>query len=156
MVLIVGSIVYIWVFRPHSSSIIITSQLFAQIAMILFLINVNMYFVFLVIRKTSQRKIKIALAKFSRQLMKWHIKIALMATAIIIGHVAINLLEIGPMIGYTHLKMLTGYFAFFFLVLTLLAGYLRHKKASGFRKKFHRTLAMVFTALILIHMFVFL
>lgn len=115
-----------------------------------------MYFVFLVIRKTSQRKIKIALAKFSRHLMKWHIKIALTATAIIIGHVTINLLKIGPMIGYTHLKMLTGYLTFLFLVPTLWAGYLRHKKASGFRKKFHRTLAIVFTALIFIHMVIFL
>jgi hypothetical protein len=152
--LIVGSMVYIWFFRPHDSSLIVTSQLLAQIAMILFLINVNMYFIFLVIRKTSQRKIKIILAKFSRQFMKWHIKIAVTGTIIILGHVLINLFTIAPLIGFTHIKMLTGYLAFTLLSITLLAGYLRHKKASGFRKKFHRIMAMVFTVLFLLHMFI--
>lgn len=155
-ILILGSIVYIWVFRPHDSSLIVSSQLLAQTAMILFLVNVNMYFIFLVIRKTTQRKIKVTLAKFSRHFMKWHIKIALTGTFIIFGHALINLFKIGPVIGYTHIKMLTGYFALTFLFITLFAGYLRHKKATGFRKKFHRMIAMVFTILFLIHMFILL
>jgi hypothetical protein len=154
VILIIGSLVYIWVFRPHDSTLIVTSQLLAQIAMILFLINVNMYFIFLVIRKTSQRKIKISLAKFSRHFMKWHIKIALTATFIIIGHALINLMKIGPVIGYTHIKMLTGYLALTLLTVTLLAGYSRHKKATGLRKKFHRVIAMVFAVIFLIHMFI--
>jgi hypothetical protein len=152
--LIIGSIIYIWIFRPHDSSLIITSQLLAQIAMILFLVNVNMYFIFLVIRKTTVRNVKIRLAKFSRQFMKWHIKIAITGTIIIIGHAMINFTKLGPVIGYAHIKMLSGYLAFLFLIFTLLAGYLRHKKATGFRKKFHRILAMVFTVLFLIHMFI--
>jgi uncharacterized membrane protein len=115
-----------------------------------------MYFVFLIIRKTSQRKIKIRLAKFSRQFMKWHINIAITATLIIIGHIMINLFKIGSVIGYTHIKMLTGYLASIFLFITLFAGYLRHKKASGFRKEFHRIIAMVFTVLFLIHMLIFI
>jgi hypothetical protein len=156
IVLILGSITYIWLFRPHDSSLIISSQLLAQMAMILFLINVNMYFIFLVIRKTSNRNIKVRLAKFSRHFMKWHIKIAVTGAIIIIGHAAINLLKIGPVIGYTHIKMLTGYLGFIFLIITLFAGFLRHKKASGFRKKFHRTIAMIFTVLFLIHMLILL
>jgi hypothetical protein len=151
--LIVGSIVYIWFFRPHDSSLIVTSQFLAQIAIVLFIINVNMYFIFLVIRKTSFRNTKIRLAKFSRYMMKWHINIAITGTILIIGHVLINLFKIGPLLGYSHQKMLSGYLAFLFLLLTLLAGYLRHKKASGFRKKFHRIMAMVFTVLFLIHLF---
>lgn len=154
VILILGSIIYIWAFRPHDSTLIVSSQLLAQMAMILFLINVNMYFIFLVIRKTSNRNVKIRLAKFSRHFMKWHIKIAVTAAIIIIGHATINLIKIGPILGYTHIKMLTGYLGIIFLTVTLFAGYLRHKKASGFRKKFHRTIAMIFTAIFLIHMLI--
>jgi len=152
--LFVVSIVYIWFFRPHDSSFIITSQLLAQIGVILFLVNINMYFIFLVIRKTSIRKIKIRLAKFSRYLMKWHIKIALLGTAVIVGHASINLYEFGRLIGFNHLKLLSGYLAISLLSITLFAGYLRHKKATGFRKKFHRIAAMSFLIAFLLHMFV--
>ena len=152
--LIIGSIIYIWVFRPHDNMLIVFSQFFAQVAMILFIINVNMYFIFLVIRKTKRRKVKVRLATFSRHSMKWHIKIAITSTILIMVHVLINIFKIGPIIGYGHFKMLMGYTAFILLWVTLSAGYLRHKKASGFRKRFHRITAMVFTVLFLIHMFV--
>lgn len=152
--LIIGSIIYIWVFRSHDNTLIVFSQFFAQVAMILFIINVNMYFIFLVIRKTKQRDIKIRLATFSRYFMKWHIKIAITAAILIIGHVLINLYKIGPVIGYENVKMLMGYTSFILLIVTLVAGYLRHKKATGFRKKFHRITAMVFSVLFLIHMFI--
>ncbi len=84
--------------------------------------------------------------------MKWHIKIALTATFIIIGHASINIFHLGPIVGYSHLKMVTGYFSGLLLIPTLLAGYLRHKKASGFRKKLHRTVAITFVVMFLIHM----
>lgn len=153
-ILITFSMIYIWFFRPHDSSLVITAQFLGQIAMFLFLININMYFIFLVIRKTSVRKVKIRLAKFSRVMMKWHIFIALTATTIIIGHAAINLYEIGPAVGFTNLKLSSGYLAFSLLFVTLVAGYRRHKKASGFRRKFHLTTAMIFFLLFLIHMFI--
>jgi hypothetical protein len=154
IVLIIGSIIYIWFFREHDSSLIVISQLLAQIAIILFFININMYFIFLVIRKSSQRKIKILLAKFSRVMMKWHIKIAVLATMIIVGHALINLFQIGPVIGFVHLKLLTGYLAIILLAVTLYAGYMRHKKASGFRRKFHLISAMIFLVCFIIHMFI--
>lgn len=153
-ILIVLSVIYIWFFRPHDSSLVIVAQLLAQVAMILFLVNINMYFIFLVIRKSSVRKVKIRLAKFSRVMMKWHITIAITATTIIIGHAAINLFEIAPVIGYGNLKLVSGYLAITLLSLTLAAGFLRHKKASGFRRKFHLITAMVFLLVFLIHMFI--
>ncbi|WML24019.1 hypothetical protein [Neobacillus sp. OS1-33] len=154
VLLIIGSIIYIWFFRPHDSILIVISQFSAQIAMILFIFNVNMYFIFLLIRKTKQRKIKIRLATFSRYFMKWHIKIAISAAILIIGHSWINLFKIGPIIGFGHIKLLMGYSSFIFLIITLFAGYLRHKKASGFRKRFHRIIAMIFTVIFLIHMLI--
>lgn len=152
--LIVFSFIYIWFFRPHDSNLVIIAQFLAQMAMILFLVNINMYFIFLVIRKSSVRQIKIRLAKFSRAMMKWHIKIAITATTIIIGHAAINLYEIAPVIGFGDPKLVSGYLAISILLLTLSAGYLRHKKSSGFRRKFHLTTAMVFFLVFLIHMFI--
>lgn len=153
---IVISIVYIWLIRPHDSSILITAQLLAQMGVILFLVNINMYFIFLVIRKTSLRKVKITLAKFSRYLMKWHIRIALYGTTVIFGHAFINLYVLGPVIGFNHLKLLSGYLAILSLLFTLFAGYLRHKKASGFRRKFHLITAMAFLGVFLLHMFIFI
>lgn len=154
IVLAVTSIVYIWVLRPHDSSYIVAGQLLAQFSIILFFININMYFIFLVIRKTSIRKVKIRLAKFSRLLMKWHIMIAVLGTTLIVGHASINLNVFGSVIGYQHLKLLTGYLALSLLLLTLFAGYLRHKKASGFRRKFHLLTAMSFLLAFLLHMFI--
>ncbi|MEH7490619.1 hypothetical protein [Neobacillus niacini] len=153
-ILIVLSVIYIWFFRQHDSSSVILAQFLAQIAMVLFLININMYFIFLVIRKTSVRQVKIRLAKFSRVMMKWHISIAVTGTTIIIGHAAINLFEIAPVIGFDNLKLISGYLAIIFLFLTLAAGYLRHKKSSGFRRKFHLTTATIFFLIFLVHMFI--
>lgn len=152
--LILVSLIYIWAFRPHEGTLMIFSQFFAQVAMILFIVNVNMYFIFLIIRHSKQRMIKVRLATFSRYFMKWHIKIAITASILIAGHAIINLLKIGPVIGFEHIKLMMGYIALMFLLITLIAGYLRHKKASGFRKKFHRIMAMIFTVLFFIHMFI--
>jgi hypothetical protein len=152
--LIVFSFIYIWFFRPHDSNLVVIAQFLAQMAMILFLVNINMYFIFLVIRKSSVRQVKIRLAKFSRVMMKWHISIAVTATTIIIGHAVINLYEIAPVVGFGDLKLVSGYLTISILLLTLSAGYLRHKKSSGFRRKFHLTTAMVFFLVFLIHMFI--
>lgn len=154
ILLILGSLIYNWGFQPHESGLIVVSQFFSQVAMILFIVNVNMCFIFLIIRKTKQRKVKVRLATFSRYFMKWHIKIAITSAVLIVGHVIINLFKMGPIIGYEHSKMIIGYIAFLLLIATLIAGYLRHKKASGFRKKFHRITAMIFTVLFLIHMLI--
>jgi hypothetical protein len=153
-ILIVVSVIYIWFFRPHDSSLVIVAQLLAHMAMILFLVNINMYFIFLVIRKSSVRKVKIRLAKFSRVMMKWHISIAITATTIMVGHAAINIYEIAPVIGYGNLKLVSGYLALSVLSVTLAAGYLRHKKSSGFRRKFHLLTAMAFFIVFFIHMFI--
>ena len=154
VIIITGSIIYIWLLSPHDNTLIVFSQFLAQIAMVLFIFNVNMYFIFLLIRKAKQREVKIRLAAFSRYFMKWHIKIAITSTLLIIGHAWINLFQLGPVIGYDHFKMLMGYISFIFLLITLFAGYLRKKKATGFRKKFHRVAAMIFTVSFFIHMFI--
>lgn len=151
--LVVSTIFYIWFFRPHDSSTIIMGQILAQIGILLFIINVNMYFILLVIRKSPQRKVKVSLAKFSRRMMKGHIRIAVSGTILIVFHAWIMFNKIGATLGYYHLKLVSGYLAIFFLAITLFSGYLRHKKSSGYRRKFHLGSAMIFALAFLIHLF---
>ncbi len=151
--LVVSTFVYIWFFRPHDSSTIILGQIMAQMAILLFIVNVNMYFVFLVIRKTPQRKVKISLAKFSRWMMKGHIKIAVSGAILIVIHALIMLNQFGPTLGYGHMKLLSGYLAICLLTVTLYTGFLRHKKSSGYRRKFHLASAMTFAVVFLFHLF---
>jgi hypothetical protein len=144
---------YIWLFQDEHSVSIITGQFLAQAGILLFLVNVNMYFIFLVIRKARVRKLKISLAKVSRKMMKAHIPIAIVGTAFVSVHAIIMLNELGYRIGFFHGKLVSGYLSIVFLVLTLFAGYLRHKKSSGFRKKFHRISAFTFTFTFTMHLF---
>lgn len=150
--IVLGSIAYIWLVRLNDSALIVTGQFFSQVAILLFIININMYFIFLVIKKSPRREIKIKLAKISRKLMKAHIPIAIMGTILILFHAAIMLVKASIVIGFFHLKMLSGYLALTLLALTLFGGYRRHKKASGFRRKFHLVMAMIFGSIFMLHL----
>ena len=145
--------VYIWIFQPYDSATVLTGLFFAQIAVLLFIINLNMYFIFLVIRKSKIRKVKIALSKLSRKMMKVHIPTAIIATSLIIIHASIMIVELGGRIGFAHPKMVTGYIGMTMLSLTILGGVRRHKKASGFRRRFHLVMAMIFGIAFLLHLF---
>ncbi|MGO4886464.1 hypothetical protein ACJ2A9_01790 [Anaerobacillus sp. MEB173] len=144
--------VFIWSWQKDvPSTVIMTGQGIGQIALLFFLLNVNMYFVFLMIRKTKNRKTKKTLAVISRKTMKLHIPIAITGTALILLHATL-------MISYhtiplTNFKMVTGYLSFFILVLLLLTGYRRHIKASGFRRKSHIFMAFTFLLMVIIHIF---
>ncbi|THE11798.1 hypothetical protein E1I69_13610 [Bacillus timonensis] len=151
--LVISTFIYIWIFRTHDSQILTLGQAFAQIALILFIINVNMYFIFLVIRRTKVRKLKITLAKMSRYMMKSHIKLAIIGTMLIVFHGGIMLVKLGEIVGYASPKIISGMIAILCLALTMFAGYLRHKKSSGIRRKFHYTTAFIFTFVFLTHLF---
>ncbi|MCH1623986.1 hypothetical protein [Fredinandcohnia quinoae] len=145
--------IYIWLFRTQDSSIILLGQFLAQIGILFFLVNVNMYFIFLVIRKSRTRKLKINLAKISRKMMKAHIPFAIMGTIIIIFHGIIMLYKMGDIVSFTNSKLLSGYAAILLLSVTLFAGYLRHKRSSGFRRRFHLVAALTFTSFFILHLF---
>jgi hypothetical protein len=151
--LIIGSGLFIWIVHPYDSTVILNGILFAHLAIILFLMNVNMYFIFLVIRKSKMRNVKVSLSKLARKLMKSHIPIALAGTSLIVLHAGIMLVQLGETIGFFHPKMITGYIGMFLLAFTLVAGMLRHKKSSGFRRKFHLTMAMIFAGVFIFHFF---
>ncbi|MCZ0755918.1 hypothetical protein [Anoxybacillus sp. J5B_2022] len=151
--LLISSLLVIWVFRPHDSTTVLAGKWFAQFAILVFFINVNMYFIFLVIRKSKVRSVKVTLSKLARSMMKAHIPFALAGTSMILFHGAIMAWKLGATIGFIHPKIVTGYGSVCLLTITLLAGFLRHRKASRFRRKFHLISAMLFACLFLIHLF---
>jgi predicted anti-sigma-YlaC factor YlaD len=127
------------------------ATIFSQFAVILVLLNINMYFIFLIIRKTKKRKVKLTLAKLSRKVMKVHVPIAISATSLIILHIIFIVFSIP--FDLTKPKLLTGLLAVIGLFFTLLAGYLRSKKATGTRRKSHIITAFIFFIVALVHIF---
>lgn len=152
---IIGTTLYIWLVHPHDSKVVQSGQFIAQVAVLLFLVNINMHFIFKIIKKSDRRQIKVMLAKFSRKMMKWHVPFAIVGTALILIHAGIMITKLGPVIGLLHYKMITGYVAFVYLIITLIGGYRRSRKSSGFRRKFHLAAAMIFGGMFVIHLFTF-
>ena len=145
---------YTWSIQGNYSSIILIGQLFAQIAVLFFAINLNVFFIIQVIKKAQKKKVKISLAKLLRKLMKYHVRIASIGSIFIIIHATIMLYHVGNSIGYIHPKFLSGYIAIFALSINLFAGYLRHNRASGIRRKFHLYMAFIFALFFSVHLFI--
>lgn len=154
ILVVVSTSVYIWVLHPADSVIVALGQLFSQIAIILFTININMYFIFLVIRNVKERSIKISLAKISRKMMKSHQLLAITGAIFIVIHVLIMMTKLGGVLGFASGKFIAGYMSFALLLVTIGAGYLRDKKSSKFRRKFHMYSALLFGVSFFIHIFI--
>lgn len=154
-IFIIGSTLYIWFIQPQQAVVIQSGKFFAQLAVWLFLVNINMHFIFKVIKKSKRREIKIMLAKFSRKMMKWHVPIAIVGTTLILIHGGIMITQLADVMGVLHYKLVSGYVAFLCLVLTLIFGYRRSRKSSGSRRKLHLTTAMAFGVAFVIHLLLF-
>lgn len=142
-------IILFWsISQGYDNNSVLIGKLFSQVAIILFLINLNMYFVFLFIRRTKVRNVKIKLAKISKKMMKYHIPIAFTATTLIAFHAILML-----MVHNWNIKTASGVLAVLGLSILLFSGYLRRKKATGKRRKFHYTMAFIFFGIALIHIF---
>lgn len=103
--------------------ILTIGKLIAQIAFILLLFNLNMYFVFLLIRKSKVRNVKVKLAKISKRMMKYHIPFAVTAASLVILHAAIMI-----SVHFEHLwkaKTTSGIISLGLLPLLLYSGLLR-------------------------------
>ncbi|QOY38747.2 hypothetical protein AWH56_023860 [Anaerobacillus isosaccharinicus] len=142
-----------WSFYQGSSSYyILSAKIISQVAFVLFLVNVNMYFVLLLIRKGKDRNVKVKLAKISKKMMKYHVAIAITAVGLIVLH--------GSMMISVHTqqlqnsKIVSGIFAFLVLTILLFSGVLRKLKASGFRRKFHYRMAFIFFVFVITHIFI--
>jgi hypothetical protein len=148
--IIIGMVV--WSLLHETDGLVLQmATIFSQLAVILVLLNINMYFIFLIIRKTKKRKVKLTLAKLSRKVMKVHVPIAISAASLIILHIIFIIFSIP--FDLTKHKLLTGLLAVIGLFFTLLAGYLRSKKATGNRRKYHIMTAFIFFIVALVHIF---
>jgi predicted anti-sigma-YlaC factor YlaD len=148
--IIIGMVV--WSLLHETDGLVLQmATIFSQLAVILVLLNINMYFIFLIIRKTKKRKVKLTLAKLSRKVMKVHVPIAISAASLIILHIIFIIFSIS--FDLTKPKLLTGLLAVIGLFFTLLAGYLRSKKATGNRRKYHIMTAFIFFIVALVHIF---
>jgi hypothetical protein len=127
------------------------ATIISQLAVILILLNINMYFIFLIIRKSKVRKVKLTLAKISRKVMKLHVPIAISAASLIVLHITFILISIP--LDVSKPKFITGLIAASGLIFTLLAGYLRSRKATGKRRRAHIIAAFTFFLFVLIHIF---
>lgn len=138
-------------YRGYDSNAILFGKLLGQGAFVLFLVNLNMYFVFLFIRKSRVRDVKVRLARISKTMMKFHIPLAVTGTVLIAGHAVL--------MGYTHFesllqaKTISGSVAIAMLGTVLFTGYRRHKKSTGKRRKNHYTTAFIFIAIVFGHIF---
>lgn len=135
--------------QGFETNFILVGKLLAQIAFILFLINLNMYFVFLLIRKSKVRPVKIKLAQISKRMMKYHIPLALTGATLILVH--------GWMMISVHLwsgKLATGLIATGTLLFLLFSGLLRRRKATGKRRRFHYQMAFIFFAFVFLHVLI--
>jgi hypothetical protein len=150
LMIIVGMLV--WSLLHQTDGLVLQfATIFSQFAVILILLNLNMYFIFFIIRKSKKRKVKLTLAKISRKVMKVHVPIAISASCLIILHIIFIVFSIP--FDLSKPKLLTGLLAVVGLFLTLLAGYLRSKKASGTRRKSHILTAFAFFVLAILHIF---
>lgn len=150
LLLIIGMIIWSYLHETIGFALK-TATLFSQASVILVLFNINMYFIFLLIRKVKNRKTKITLAKISRVIMRYHVPIAITATSLIVLHITFILMNTS--FDTSNIKMWFGLIAATCLLFTLFAGYLRKQKASGRRRKFHIITAFIFLLFVLQHIF---
>lgn len=142
----------IWsLFHDTDGLLMQMATVFSQVAVIFILLNLNMYFIFLIIRKSRKRKVKLLLAKISRKVMKLHVPFAISAASLIILHIVFIITNIP--FDLTKPKLVTGLIATVGLLHTLFAGYLRSRKASGIRRKSHIIAAFTFFIFVFFHIF---
>jgi len=112
--------------QGSDSNLILLSKILVQVAFILLLINLNMYFIFLIIRKSKRRDIKIRLAKISKRMMKYHVAIAVTASLLVLLHAGIMVYDYYE--NLTEGKIISGIFLSLFYRF-FYSGTLRRKKA---------------------------
>lgn len=139
-------------YQGYDSNEILVGKVLAQAAFILFLINLNMYFIFLLIRKSKIRKVKITLAMISKRMMKYHVAIAVTASLLIIVHAVIMITALFEDLWKA--KTASGMITWIVLAVLLFSGLLRRRKSTGMRRKFHYMMAFVFFAFVFLHVFV--
>jgi hypothetical protein len=92
-------------------------------------------------------RIRKNLVRFTKIYIRFHIALAIMGTLFIMLHAALML----SIIPIHSSKAITGFLAVIGLLAVLTTGYLRKRRSSGRRRRYHRYAAFVFIAFVIIH-----
>jgi hypothetical protein len=126
-----------------------SAKLFGKLAIIYFSLAFLLYLFLYLISHLPKSKLRRILVVFTRIYIRFHIALAIIGTLLIAIHVII-MASIVP----SSVNAITGFFALLALVTVLFTGYLRKRKSSGNRRRFHRFMAFLFIGLVIIHVIV--
>jgi len=138
----------LWLAPLRPSAVYRIAGFSALAAALLFAANLSYAALFQAIKRGAARSLRVRLAKLARKAMPWHMPIGIVGTALAVVHAGVMLTQHGVT---AHPKTIAGLASLLLLGLTLIAGVLRTRRASGFRRKFHLTAALLFAASFLVH-----
>lgn len=118
------------------------------VAFLLVTSNIMKYFIFRWIRHTKNRNLQIKLAYIARFWMKTHRTFGVVSFIIILFHMSLFLSTTNE--PFT-LKAVSGLIALLLFTSVIISGYFRHQKATGKRRKLHRSSAFLFYLFLLLH-----
>ncbi|WP_066175938.1 DUF4405 domain-containing protein [Bacillus marinisedimentorum] len=122
-----------------------------RIGLIYFLIAFTLYLLLFTISHSPRPKPKWLgkLVGFTRVFIRFHVATAIYAVLWILPHAW----WMGSNVPFDNRYSWTGALALLALIPLLITGYMRKRKSSGKRRRFHRYSAFVFVGLMLIHFF---
>jgi hypothetical protein len=122
----------------------------AHFAIIYFLIAFLLYVFLYGISHLPKSRIRKKVVIFTRVFIRFHIAIAIVGAIIIVIHATLML----TIIPIESPHALTGLLTLLSLLAVLITGYLRKRKSSGKRRRYHRYMAFLFIVVLLIHLMV--
>lgn len=131
------------------TSMNIFATLLGIIGLFCILFNWNMHAIFSKIRELKSRSERIKIAGYARKIMPYHIFIGVCGLILISGHLLLFLWLYGLFIN---LKALSGFLAYFGLIVVTISGYLRQTKASRITRLFHLYSSFILFLLIVLHL----
>ncbi|AQQ52640.1 hypothetical protein [Planococcus lenghuensis] len=115
-------------------------------AAVYFLLSFVLYLLLYAISHMPRSRAHRKLVIFTRIYIRFHISFAVIGTVLITGHILYM-----TMLPLT-IVSLAGFAALVALLPLLYTGYLRKRKSSGRRRRFHRYTAFVFAVLVFVHL----
>jgi membrane-anchored protein YejM (alkaline phosphatase superfamily) len=126
-----------------------SAKLFGRLAIGYFFLSFLLYLFLYLISHLPKSKARGRLVIFTRVYIRFHIAISIIGALLIVLHVTI-MTSLMPKTQET----ITGLLTMIALFSVLFTGYLRKRKSSGKRRRFHRYMAFLFITLVIIHVIV--
>jgi drug/metabolite transporter (DMT)-like permease len=128
----------------------IFARTMARIAVFYFSAAFLLYIFLYGISHLPNIRIRKSLVIFTRVYIRFHIAMAIVGTLFIVLHATLML----KAIPVTSPRAITGLLSMLSLFAVLTTGYLRKRRSSGKRRRFHRYMAFIFITFVIIHLIV--